>query len=99
MVFLLRRRGEGAGRQRKGWRSWSLDVSSRHSMGLENKRIFCFVFSDSCVSVEESLPGTALPLEPGCEREAQGLAAPVFHSFSLHPAPPPPKHTLKRRGN
>lgn len=70
----------------------SLDVSSRHSIGPENKRVlFCFVFSDSCFSVEGSLPRIALPLEPGCEHKAQRAGSScVPLILSATPCPPPP---------
>lgn len=74
----------------------SLDMSSTHSTGPENKRsfLFCFVLSDSCFCAEGSLPGTARPLEPGCGHGApRGLAAPVWDPSAL-----PPTHTnLPRR--
>lgn len=74
MVYILSRRGGGSQETRERVEeSMSLDVSSRHSTGPENKRFcfVCFVFSDSCFSVEGSLPGTALPLETGVL--AQGI--------------------------
>lgn len=84
----------------------SLDMSSRHSTGPENKRSFgsCFVFSGSYFSAGESLPGTALPLGPGCEHgspEGRQLLC-CTPSFcpppTAHPTCPKERRELRPQG-